>query len=120
MKPASSSASRMAPTRPSIMSLGATTSAPARAWQTACWQRTATVSSFRMRAVFGDDAVVAVARVGIERDVGDHDQLREFRLESRHESRDEPLGIVALPPPSCSWRTRRWPGKRTTAPIPSS
>lgn len=34
MKPSESSASRMAPTRPSIMSDGATMSDPARAWHT--------------------------------------------------------------------------------------
>lgn len=35
-KPAASKAARMAPTRPSIMSLGLTKSAPASAWETAC------------------------------------------------------------------------------------
>ncbi len=35
VKPSRSSASRIAPTRPSIMSLGAMMSAPARAWATA-------------------------------------------------------------------------------------
>lgn len=36
VNPSESRASRMAPTRPSIMSEGATTSAPARAWHTTC------------------------------------------------------------------------------------
>ena len=40
------SASRMAPMRPSIMSEGATTSAPARAWLTACLTRVSLVMSF--------------------------------------------------------------------------
>mmetsp|Transcript_115625 Transcript_115625/g.327695 ORF Transcript_115625/g.327695 Transcript_115625/m.327695 type:complete len:229 (-) Transcript_115625:23-709(-) len=46
VKPASSSAARMAPTRPSIMSLGLTKSAPASACETACLQSWCTVSSF--------------------------------------------------------------------------
>ena len=38
----------IAATRPSIMSEGDTTSAPARAWDTACRHRNSTVSSFMM------------------------------------------------------------------------
>ena len=44
-KPASSNAERSAPTRPSIMSDGATMSAPARAWLTASAARSPSVSS---------------------------------------------------------------------------
>ena len=44
-KPRSSRASRMAPTLPSIMSDGATMSAPASAWDTATWPRTSRVVS---------------------------------------------------------------------------
>ena len=47
VNPASSSASLIAPTRPSIMSEGATQSAPALAWETAWRQRNSTVSSLR-------------------------------------------------------------------------
>ena len=47
-KPAWSSASRMEPTRPSIMSLGATMSTPAAAWVSACCTRIFTVGSFNM------------------------------------------------------------------------
>jgi hypothetical protein len=43
---AASSAPRIAPIRPSIMSDGATMSAPASAWQSACFTSAATVSSF--------------------------------------------------------------------------
>ena len=45
VKPAASSARRMAPMRPSIMSDGATRSTPARACSTAIWQRMPTVRS---------------------------------------------------------------------------
>jgi hypothetical protein len=48
IRPAASSAWRMAPMRPSIMSLGATMSTPASAWVSACFTSTSTVSSFRM------------------------------------------------------------------------
>ena len=44
--PAPSSAARIAPMRPSIMSDGATMSTPASAWQSACLMSAATVSSF--------------------------------------------------------------------------
>ena len=43
--PSSSSAARIAPTRPSIMSLGATMSAPARAWLTAVRASSSSVAS---------------------------------------------------------------------------
>jgi hypothetical protein len=46
MAPACSSAARTAPMRPSIMSEGATMSAPASAWETACLTSTSTVASF--------------------------------------------------------------------------
>ncbi|PNH04894.1 hypothetical protein TSOC_008859 [Tetrabaena socialis] len=59
VKPSRSSARRMAPTRPSIMSEGDTTSAPARAWLTA-WQRQSSNSKDRQlglhRAPEMDDA----------------------------------------------------------------
>jgi hypothetical protein len=44
--PACSSAERIAATRPSIMSEGATMSAPAAAWTRACSARISTVASF--------------------------------------------------------------------------
>ena len=43
-----SSAARIAPMRPSIMSDGATMSTPASAWVSACFSRMAMVSSLRM------------------------------------------------------------------------
>ena len=48
VNPASSRASRIAPTRPSIMSEGATQSAPALACETAWRHRNSTVSSLRI------------------------------------------------------------------------
>ncbi len=47
MKPRASSAERMARTRPSIMSLGATMSAPAAAWETAVRASSSTEASLR-------------------------------------------------------------------------
>ncbi len=44
-KPSSSSAARISPTRPSIMSLGAIRSAPARAWETAVRASSSSVAS---------------------------------------------------------------------------
>ncbi len=44
--PSSSSAARIAPIRPSIMSEGATTSVPAAAWERACRTSASTVASF--------------------------------------------------------------------------
>ena len=49
-KPCASSAWRRAPTRPSIMSDGATTSAPAAAWETAVRASRSSEGSFRMRS----------------------------------------------------------------------
>ncbi len=46
LSPSSSRAARMAATRPSIMSLGATMSAPAPAWLSACRASSSSVSSF--------------------------------------------------------------------------
>ena len=76
-KPAPSSAARSAPMRPSIMSDGATMSTPASAWQSA-WR-----DERRHGRVVGhvagrvEQAVLAVAGIGVERDVGDHAELRE-------------------------------------------
>jgi len=43
-----------------------------------------------------DEAILAVAGVGIERHVGDHAQLRETRLERLHRTRHQPLGVPGL------------------------
>ena len=74
-KPSSSSAARIAPTRPSIMSLGATTSAPARAWETAV--RASSSSDASLSTVPSAVSTPAVAVVGVlaQADVGDHEQL---------------------------------------------
>ena len=47
--PASSSVSRIAPTRPSIMSDGATMSAPASTWESATRASSSTLGSFLIR-----------------------------------------------------------------------
>ena len=74
--PAPSSASRIAATRPSIMSDGATMSAPASAW-TSAWS-TRICDGVVVDDVAGlvDQPVMAVRGVGIERDVGEHADLR--------------------------------------------
>jgi hypothetical protein len=78
LQPAASRARRMAATRPSIMSLGATTSAPALARLTAVRasrSREGIVVHGPAVAGFDDHAAVAVAGVLAEADVGDEDQL---------------------------------------------
>ena len=71
LRPSSSSAARIAPTRPSIMSLGATTSAPARACETrgAREQLDATRRCRRVPSA-REQAAVAVARVLAQAHVG--------------------------------------------------
>ena len=70
----SSSFARMAATRPSIMSEGATMSAPARAWERACSARIAKRGVVGDFTVF-DHAAVAVVGVFAEADVGDDDEI---------------------------------------------
>ena len=82
----------MAPTRPSIMSDGATMSAPASAWISACSTRSFTVSSLTMRPSF-EQAVMAVIGERIERDI-DHDaDLRRGVLHRAHGGADEAVRI---------------------------
>ena len=70
MWPASSSASRIAPMRPSIMSEGATISAPASACASACLTSASTVLVHHVAAGV-DQAVLAVGGVRIQRHVAD-------------------------------------------------
>ena len=74
-RPWSSSAARSAPTRPSIMSLGATASAPASAWETAVRASSSSVGVVVDHAVRPQHAAVAVARVLAQAQVGDHQQV---------------------------------------------
>ena len=76
LKPSASSCARSAPTRPSIMSLGATTSAPARACETAVLGEQLERGVVVDAAVVAHHAAVAVAGVLAEADVGDHDAAR--------------------------------------------
>ena len=77
-KPSASSAWRIAATRPSIMSEGATMSAPARACETAV-----AASHFERGVVIhvavDDLAAMAVAGVFAIADVGHDQQVRRFR-----------------------------------------
>ena len=76
MKPASSSPARMAATWPSIIALGATTSAPARAWATAVSASRAIASS--LMTVPGHVHRAAMAMVGVlaQARVGDEDEVQ--------------------------------------------
>ena len=69
-------------------------SAPARAWFSACSTRIATVSSLRM--VRRPSAVMAVAGIGVERDVGDQAELRNRLLDRAAGAADEISGIERL------------------------
>ena len=75
VKPSASSAERSAPTRPSIMSLGATASAPARAWETAVRASSSSDASLSTRALSRQATAVAVVGVLAEADVGEDEQL---------------------------------------------
>ena len=78
----------MAPTRPSIMSEGAMMSAPASASTSACCTSTATVSSLTMTPS-RSEPVMAVAGVGIERDVAEDADLRHLLLDGADGAADE-------------------------------
>jgi len=80
VRPAASSARRIAPTRPSIMSDGAMMSQPASASTSACLTSTSTVSSLRISAVV-KEPVMAVAGIGIERDIAQEADLGHFLLD---------------------------------------
>ena len=76
-EPAPSSPARIAATMPSIIPDGATTSAPARAWLTACSARSGSVASLSTSTrppALGQGAAVAVVGVLAEADVGDDQQ----------------------------------------------
>ena len=74
-KPSSSSAARIAPTRPSIMSRGATMSAPARAWRDRGAREQLERRVVVDRAVVAQHAAVAVVGVLAQAHVGDHEQV---------------------------------------------
>ena len=92
-KPRSSSAWRMAPTRPSIMSDGATMSAPAAACDTAARTSCSTVASLAISSSI-DEAAVAVDGVLAQADVGDDQHVRHFALDGADRRLHRPLGIV--------------------------
>ena len=63
--------------RPSIMSEGAMMSQPASAWTSACRTRTSTVSSLTISSP-AHQPVMAVAGVGVERDVAQDADVRHL------------------------------------------
>ncbi len=102
VNPAASSALRIAATRPSIMSLGATISAPARACDTAAFASHSSVGSFSHFAIDHQPAV-AVAGVLAIAHVRHDEQLGNFALERPdgllHDSvarRKRPMPISSL------------------------
>ena len=91
--PSSSSWARIAPTRPSIMSLGATTSAPASACEIAVL-----ASSSMVRSLSTSPSRTTpqwpCERVLAQTDVGDHDQVGVGVLERPDRHLHDALGIV--------------------------
>ena len=112
---APSSASRIAPMRPSIMSLGATMSTPA------CGLHQRLLRQHRDRLVVEDvaavveQAVLAVAGERVERHVGQHAQLGEALLQLAHGARHQAVGVERLAAVGASSAPGRSPG---TAPSP--
>ena len=85
----------MAPTRPSIMSEGASTSAPASACTSDWRTSTSSVSSLAISPP-RTQPVVAMAGVGIERDVEDDADVEARRLDGARRAAHEVLGIEGL------------------------
>ena len=81
---------------PSIMPDGATTSAPARAWLTACSARSGSVASLSTSnrpPRLAQGTAMAVVGVLAEADVGDDQQVRGCRLISRTASWTMPVVV---------------------------
>ena len=114
--PAPSSASRSAPMRPSIMSDGATMSTPASAWHSACLHERRDGLVVQHVAGVVDEAVLAVARVGVERDVGDHAERGKALLQRAHRARHQPFRDSRRPPHRATSAPAGSPG---TAPSPA-
>ena len=103
MKPSSSSAVRIAPTRPSIMSDGATMSAPARACESASRASSSSVASLST-SLPAHHAAMAVVGVLAHADVGDHGEpghvLLDFANRALHLALVVPrlaaAGVLAL------------------------
>ncbi len=107
--PPASSASRIAPTRPSIMSDGAMMSAPACACTSACSTSTGDGVVIDDAAAVIDQPVVAMRRVGIERDVGQHADLRHRILDGADRAADEIVGVERFPArPRCAATPACW------------
>ena len=83
--------------RPSIMSEGAMMSAPASASTRACFASIATVSSLAMTPS-RKQPVMAVAGIGIERDVAQDADLRHRLLDGAHRATDQIFGVERLGP----------------------
>ena len=77
---------------PSIMPLGATISAPARAWTRACWPSMVNVASLSTSTrppVSPSAAAVAVARIFTETDIGNYEQFGGRLLDDLNRLRDD-------------------------------
>ncbi len=93
---AASSALRIAPTRPSIMSEGAITSAAGSASAVACRVRMPTLASLRMRPSAVISPSWAMARVGIERGVRDDADLGDSLLDGADGAAHQVVAVHSL------------------------
>ena len=97
VKPCRSSACRIAATRPSIISLGATTSAPASAWLNggAGQQRQCRIIVHSPALVPPDDAAMAVAHVFAQADICKHQQFGQFLLQQPRRLLHDAVGRIS-------------------------
>ena len=96
LKPCVSNAPRMAPTRPSIMSEGATISAPASAWDSAWLHQYLQALIVQYVTTGIDDAVLAMGGIGIQSHVGDDTECGKFFLEGAHRAWYQAVGVMGL------------------------
>ena len=102
----------MCATRPSIMSDGATMSAPACTCSIAACASSGSVASLSTSPSRCDDPAMPVRRVLAQADVGDHDELRPRVLQRPHRPLHDPLRVVRLR----AVLVLRTPAARTAAP----
>ena len=87
----------MAATRPSIMSLGATRSAPASAWLRAVRASNGSVAVIvhPPPLFLADDAAMAVAHVFAQADIGQHQQLRQILFQQPNRLLDDAVAGIS-------------------------
>ena len=112
---------RIAPMRPSIMSLGATMSTPASACVSAWLHQHLDGLVVQDVTCVVQQAVLAVAGEGVQRHVGHHAQFGEplFQL-PHHDGRHQAVGVPALRLPSGFSARRSMTGNSAMTGMPSS